>query len=63
MAEHDSGYKLLFSHPEMVEDLIRGFVHEDWVRDLDFTVASIEELTELTLRAGAASSLDDLADG
>jgi predicted transposase YdaD len=37
MAEHDSGYKLLFSHPEMVEDLIRGFVREDWVRDLDFS--------------------------
>ena len=37
MAEHDSGYKSLFSHPEMVEDLIRGFVHEDWVRDLDFS--------------------------
>jgi hypothetical protein len=37
VAEHDSGYKLLFSHPEMVRDLIRGFVHEDWVRDLDFS--------------------------
>ena len=37
MAEHDSGYKLLFSHPEMVEDLLRGFVREDWVRDLDFS--------------------------
>jgi predicted transposase/invertase (TIGR01784 family) len=37
VAEHDAGYKSLFSHPEMVEDLIRGFVHEDWVRDLDFS--------------------------
>jgi predicted transposase/invertase (TIGR01784 family) len=37
VAEQDSGYKLLFSHPEMVEDLIRGFVHEEWVRDLDFS--------------------------
>ena len=37
MAEHDDGYKLLFSHPEMVADLLRGFVHEDWVRDLDFS--------------------------
>ncbi len=37
MAEHDGGYKLLFSHPEMVEDLLRGFVREDWVRDLDFS--------------------------
>jgi hypothetical protein len=37
MAEHDSGYKLLFSHPEMVEDLLRGFLYEDWIQDLDFT--------------------------
>ncbi len=37
MAEQDVGYKSLFSHPEMVEDLLRGFVHEDWVRDLDFS--------------------------
>ena len=37
VAEQDAGYKSLFSHPEMVEDLLRGFVHEDWVRDLDFS--------------------------
>lgn len=37
MAEHDTGYKALFSHPEMVADLIRGFVREPWVRELDFS--------------------------
>ena len=37
VAEHDNGYKRLFSHPEMVADLLRGFVREDWVRDLDFS--------------------------
>jgi putative YhgA-like transposase/uncharacterized protein DUF4351 len=36
MAEHDSGYKLLFSQPRMVEELLRGFVQEDWVANLDF---------------------------
>jgi predicted transposase YdaD len=35
--DHDSGYKLLFSHPDMVEDLLRGFVKEDWVQQLDFS--------------------------
>ncbi|HEX3556019.1 MAG TPA: Rpn family recombination-promoting nuclease/putative transposase [Thermoanaerobaculia bacterium] len=35
--EHDNGYKALFSHPEMVQDLLRGFVHEDWVDQLDFS--------------------------
>jgi predicted transposase/invertase (TIGR01784 family) len=36
VAEHDNGYKLLFSHAEMVADLLRGFVHEPWVAQLDF---------------------------
>ena len=34
--EHDNSYKLLFSHPEMVADLLRGFVREEWVDRLDF---------------------------
>ncbi|WP_341645637.1 Rpn family recombination-promoting nuclease/putative transposase [Thauera sp. SDU_THAU2] len=33
---YDGLYKLLFSHPPMVEALLRGFVHEDWVAQLDF---------------------------
>ncbi|MEO5352994.1 MAG: Rpn family recombination-promoting nuclease/putative transposase [Magnetococcus sp. XQGC-1] len=37
MIDHDSSYKLLFSHPEMVRDLLVGFVHEPWVADLDFS--------------------------
>lgn len=37
MADHDSSYRLLFSQPRMVEDLLRGFVKEPWVEDLDFT--------------------------
>jgi predicted transposase/invertase (TIGR01784 family) len=37
LADHDTGYKMLFSHPEMVADLLRGFVREDWVGQLDFS--------------------------
>jgi hypothetical protein len=37
MADHDNGYKLLFSHAGMVADLLRGFVKEDWVREVDFS--------------------------
>ena len=37
MADFDSGYKLLFSHPELVADLLRGFVPEPWVAEVDFT--------------------------
>jgi Putative transposase, YhgA-like len=34
--DHDNGYKLLFSQPRMVEQLLRGFVHESWVETLDY---------------------------
>lgn len=42
VAVHDNGYKLLFSHAEMVADLLREFVGEDWVRNLDFS--SLEKI-------------------
>ena len=37
MAQHDQPYKRIFSHPEMVEDLLKGFVHQEWVKDCDFS--------------------------
>jgi len=43
VAEHDNGYKGLFSHPEMVADLLRGFVKEEWVHGLDF--ATLERVS------------------
>ena len=36
MADHDHAYKLLFSHPEMVRDLLEGFVKEPWLEQLDY---------------------------
>ena len=33
---HDSGFKLLFDHADMVRDLLRGFVPADIVGDFDF---------------------------
>ena len=51
MADHDSGYKLLFSHPQMVEELLRGFVRESWVSTLDFTTLE---------RVGSSFVSDDL---
>lgn len=35
--QHDRGYKLLFSHPTAVEELLRGFLQEDWSERLDFS--------------------------
>jgi hypothetical protein len=36
MTDHDHGYQRLFSHPEMIRDLLVGFVREPWIADLDF---------------------------
>lgn len=33
---HDTGYKLLFSHPEMMRDLLLRFVPGDWIGEADF---------------------------
>ncbi len=30
MADHDHSYKQLFSHPDLVSDLLEGFVREKW---------------------------------
>ena len=37
MLPHDAAYKLLFSFPEMVRDLLDGFVSGDWVAELDLS--------------------------
>ncbi len=36
MADQDHAYKLLFSHAEMVRDLLEGFVKEEWLSQLDY---------------------------
>ena len=33
---HDTGYKLLFSHPEMVRDLLTGYLGGEWLQQADF---------------------------
>lgn len=34
---HDQGNKRLFSHPQAVEELLRGFLRADWVEKLDLS--------------------------
>ncbi len=34
---HDSGYKRLFSNPELVKQLLLSFVDETWVNDIDYS--------------------------
>jgi predicted transposase YdaD len=46
---HDHGYKLLFSQPKVIEELLRGFLSARWVERLDFS----------TLRKGNGSVVTD----
>ncbi|MFO1422302.1 MAG: Rpn family recombination-promoting nuclease/putative transposase [Candidatus Competibacteraceae bacterium] len=34
---HDHGYKRLFSHLEMIRNLLIGFLREHWIAEVDFT--------------------------
>ncbi|WAR45400.1 Rpn family recombination-promoting nuclease/putative transposase [Methylomonas rapida] len=36
-SEYDASYKLLFSAPELVRDLILGFIPDDWLHGLDYS--------------------------
>jgi hypothetical protein len=37
MGLHDRSYRLLFSEPLLIADLIRGFFPDPWVERLDFS--------------------------
>jgi predicted transposase/invertase (TIGR01784 family) len=50
---HDNSYKLLFSHPEMVVDLLKGFVKEPWIEHCDFSTLE---------KVSGSYVLDDLRD-
>ncbi|MGV8843782.1 MAG: Rpn family recombination-promoting nuclease/putative transposase [Pseudomonas sp.] len=34
---HDTSYKLLFSAPELVRDLVLGFIPDEWLHSLDYS--------------------------
>ena len=36
MSRHDGSYKQIFSHASVIEDLLRGFIHEDWATEVDY---------------------------
>ncbi|KYZ85036.1 transposase [Alcanivorax sp. KX64203] len=44
MTDHDTSYKFLFAHAEMVRDLLLGFMEGGWVRNLD--LASLEKVSD-----------------
>ena len=58
MGVHDSGYKLLFSYPFLVESLIRGFVPGKWLDELDFD--SLETVSAAHPRENLGVRYDDV---
>ena len=56
--DFDHSYKHLFSHPQMVADLLRGFVHEPWVDGLDF--ASLEKVNSSYVTDDLRAREDDI---
>ncbi|HNC84037.1 MAG TPA: Rpn family recombination-promoting nuclease/putative transposase [Nitrospira sp.] len=54
MSTHDPAYKqfcvLCIWHPEMVADLLRGYVHEAWVGQIDF--ATLERVPDSQSKQG-----------
>lgn len=58
MAPHDYAYKNLFSHPQMVRDLLEGFVCGDWLEDLDYE--SLEKVNSTYVADNLRGRADDL---
>ena len=49
---HDSSYKQLFSHPDMVRDLLTGFVAGPWVQAARFdTLERVQRLPRVAQRS------------
>jgi predicted transposase YdaD len=57
-AKHDSGYKQLFGHPELMLDLLRGFVSYPWVKDLD--VSALERINASYVGSNGEQRHDDM---
>lgn len=47
MGRHDATYATLYSHPFLVESLLRGFLPEHWTERFDFQTLELEALGEL----------------
>lgn len=56
--DHDHSYRRLFSHPEMVRDLLIGYVREEWVAGLDF--ATLEKVNASYVTDDLRSRHDDV---
>ena len=58
MTPHDTCYKLLFSHPRMIRDLVTGFIDEGWVARLN--LASLEKVNGSYVTGSARERCSDM---
>jgi hypothetical protein len=58
MADHDHSYKLLFGHPQMVRDLLEGFIGGDWLSALDFS--TLERVSDSYISDDLRGRADDI---
>jgi hypothetical protein len=58
MVVHDHSYKLLFAHPQMVRDLLEGFVGGDWLRAVDFS--TLERVADSYVSDDLRARADDI---
>ncbi|MBF0138417.1 MAG: Rpn family recombination-promoting nuclease/putative transposase [Magnetococcales bacterium] len=58
MHDHDLGYNKFFSHSRMVQDLVEGFIHADWVSGLDFS--TLEKVNPVYVSDDFRKRINDL---
>lgn len=58
MGDQDHSYKLLFAHPQLVRDLLEGFVGGEWVRQIDFT--SLKRVSDNYVSDNLRARADDI---
>jgi len=58
MGKHDHSYKLLFSHPQMVRDLLQTFVRGDWLAQVDLD--SLERMSDNYISDDLQARADDI---
>ena len=56
--KHDLRYKKLFSNPKIVEELLRDFIHEDFIDNFDFT--SLEQINKSFVTADHLGKESDI---
>jgi len=55
--KHDRGIiNALFSHPQLVQELLTSFVDEPWVAEVDFEKATLVDKTFVTRRMAKLES-------